>query len=126
MKDIQLKKYYKASPDRRENIVTDPNEILKTAVHNARPLMAIQKVKVGGIVYNVPAPISMKRSLFEARRWILNTVRDRDTKNTRVHGALANLLVDTAHNTGRVIAIRNEHHKTCEQNRAYAHYRITK
>jgi len=123
MKDIQLKKYYKASEERKESILTDPQEILKKAVHNARPLMAIQNVRVGGIVYKVPAPITMKRSLFESRRWILNAARDRDTRNIRIHETLANVLIETANNTGRVITQRNEHHKTCEQNRAYAHYR---
>ena len=54
MKGIQLKKYYKASPERREGIITDPNEILIKAVHNARPLMSIQNVRVGGSVYKVP------------------------------------------------------------------------
>jgi len=125
MKDIQLKKYYKATPERREGIITDPNEILIKAVHNARPLMSIQNVRVGGSVYKVPAPITMKRSLFESRRWILDAARDRDTKNIRIHDSLANVLIDTANNTGRVISQRNEHHKTCEQNRAYAHYRMS-
>jgi hypothetical protein len=54
MKGIQLKKYYKAAPERREGIITDPNEILIKAVHNARPLMSIQNVRVGGSVYKVP------------------------------------------------------------------------
>ena len=67
----------------------------------------------------------MKRSLFESRRWILNAARDRDTKNIRIHETLANVLIDTANNTGRVIAQRNEHHKTYKQNRAYAHYRVS-
>ena len=104
---------------------TDPTEILKKAVENARPLMALETVKVGGITYTVPAPISDKRSKFEARRWIIKAARDRDRRTTRIAPVLANIIVDTFNNTGRVIAIRNEHHKTCEQNRAYAHYRLT-
>ena len=126
IKEIQLKKYYKASEENKEEIITDPSEVLYTAVHKARPLMAIHKVKIGSVVYQVPAPITMHRSLFEARRWILNAARDRDRTKTNIHDVLANVIVDTANESGRVIAQRNEHHKTCEQNRAYAHYRISK
>ena len=72
-------------------------------------------------------PISLKRSYFESRRWILNSVRPRissiDSKNVRIHEALAAVLIETSQNQGKVIAQRNEHHKTCENNRAYAHFR---
>ena len=125
IKEIQLKKFYKATPERRENMITDPTEILKKAVENARPLMALENVKVGGITYTVPAPISDRRSKFEARRWIIKAARDRDRRATRIAPVLANIIVDTFNNSGRVITVRNEHHKTCEQNRAYAHYRLT-
>lgn len=125
LKEIQLKKYYKASPEARENIIIDPQEILKKAVENARPLMSLQNVKKGSVYYQVPAPITDDRSYFEARRWIIKAARDRDTKNVRMPQALASILIETANDSGRVIAQRNEHHKLCEQNRAYAHYRIT-
>lgn len=125
IKEIQLKKYYKSSSENRDNIITDPAEILRKALDNARPLMAIQKVKVGSVVYSVPSPITYERSMFEARRWILSAARDREKGQARLHSVLANILVETAHGTGRIIAMRNEHHKTCEQNRAHAHYRLT-
>jgi len=127
IKATQLKKYYKATPERREAIVTDPTEILKRAVENARPLMSLMKIQRGGNFYQVPGPISLKRSYFESRRWILNSVRPRissiDSRNVRIHEALAAVLIETSQNQGKVIAQRNEHHKTCENNRAYAHFR---
>ena len=39
---------------------------------------------------------------------------------------LAKERVDAFYLTGRAINAVYEHHKTCEQNRAYAHYRRTK
>ena len=125
IKAIQLKRYYKASEANRENIIVDPQEILKRAIENAKPLMSIQKVKVGGMIYSVPAPITEFRSEYEATRWISQAVKDRDTRNTRLPPTLANILIDTANNTGRVISVKNEHHKVCEANRAYAHFRKT-
>lgn len=61
IKALQLPRYYKASEEKREAIPTDPVEIIKKAIENARPLMGIQKVQVGGVSYNVPVPIQESR-----------------------------------------------------------------
>ena len=105
--------------------MTDPGEILKKAVEIARPLMGIQKCRVGSVMYNVPVPVTEHRSYFESRRWILNAARDRNRKESAMAPALAKVILETFNNTGRVISQRNEHHKTCEQNRAYAHFRTS-
>ena len=44
--------------------------IIKGAIENCRPLMLLQKVKVGSVTYYVPVPVSESRSYFEAIRWI--------------------------------------------------------
>jgi small subunit ribosomal protein S7 len=126
IKAVQLKKYYKAPHERRDLIITDPAELIRQAVENARPLLNLEKVTVGSIVYTVPTPITLKRSLFESRRWIMKAAQDRDKAASRFHQRLAEIIIETAHNSGRVIAVKTEHHKTCEQNRAYAHYRRSK
>ena len=59
-------------------------------------------------------------------RWIIKAARDRDKKKAMFYQKLAEALIETASFTGRVIQEKNEHHKTCELNRAYAHYRRTK
>ena len=56
-------------------------------------------------------------------RWIINAARDRDKKKSLFCEKLAEVLIETASMTGRVINTKNEHHKTCEVNRAYAHFR---
>jgi hypothetical protein len=40
--------------------------------------------------------------------------------------ALAKEIIDAYNMIGRAINKKHEHHKLCEQNRAYAHYRRTK
>ena len=71
---MQLKKYYKAlsskgetsvSEDGSSTIITNPLEVIKLAIENSRPLMSIEKVQVGSVEYQVPAPITSKRSEFE-------------------------------------------------------------
>ena len=75
MKETQLKKYYKAiaSKGGKEggaetlavSITTDPVELIKRAIENARPLMRLEKVTVGSVEYQVPTPITLKRSEFD-------------------------------------------------------------
>ena len=60
IKEIQLPKYYKA-PNKQEEILTDPTQIISQAIENAKPLMALQNVQVGSVMYNVPVPISESR-----------------------------------------------------------------
>ena len=106
--------------------MTDPERILHKAVENARPLLALQRVRVGAVVYSVPAPITTERSIFEGIRWLMDEAKDRDRTEQRFYEKFADLLVDTAAYTGKVVAKKHEHHRVCEQNRAYAHYRSTK
>ena len=118
--------------------------------------MALEKVKVGSVDYQIPKPITKERSEFDGMyikkcrndffrylvqkscnhifkiitfvgmRWIINAARDRDKAKSRFNHKLAEVLVETASFTGRVIQVKNDHHKTCEVNRAFAHYRRTK
>jgi len=134
IKQSQLKKYYKVAASQQagslseadaENIsiTTDPVQIIKKAIENARPLMRLEKVRDGSVEYQVPAPITQKRSEFDGMKWIINAARDRDKSKSRFKEKLAEVLLETASMTGRVIQTKNEHHKTCEVNRAYAHFR---
>ena len=78
--EIQLKKFYAASPEKREDIERNPLVIMKAAIENCRPVMQLEKVKVGSVTYHVPTPISETRSYFESMRWLhLSGKWDRDT-----------------------------------------------
>lgn len=128
IKETQLKKVYDSKSERADHIETNPIVIIKEAVENARPMMALEKVKVGSVVYYVPTPITTFKSEFEAIRWIHAAAQDRDTSDTTnlIADALAKEIVDAYNSVGRAVTKKHEHHKLCEQNRAYAHYRRTK
>merc|ERR1711915_776123 len=135
IKCIQLAK-------RNENVETDPTIIIKQAIENARPVMYLEKVKVGSVIYRVPTPITETRSYFEGMRWIHLTARDERNnpriiqirkfpdepipESTTIWDALAKEILDAYHNQGRAVSKKIEYHRICEQNRAYAHYRRTK
>lgn len=127
IKKTQMSKIHKTSNENRKNaVIVSPLDLFHKALENARPLMFLEKIHRGGVLYSVPAPITIKRSEFEGMRWIIRVARDRDKSKLRFHEKLADVIVETAAYQGRVIAIKDEHHKVCEINRAYAHFRRTK
>jgi len=130
IKEIQLRKYYKASEEGKNAIEISPTKIIHDAIENAKPLMNIEPVRVGAVRYTVPTPITEHFSTFKGIKWLIETARDRGDrearKKTQFYQKLARLLIETAEGKGPVIAIKNEHHRLCETNRAYAHYRRSK
>lgn len=55
-------------------------------------------------------------------KWIIEATKDKDRK-VSFPEKLAYELLDAANNTGRVVKRKQDLHKQCEANRAYAHYR---
>lgn len=72
--------------------------------------------------FQVPIPVSDKRSQFLSMKWLIEAANDKERK---VHfpEKLAYELIDAANNAGRVVKRKQDLHKQCEANRAYAHYR---
>lgn len=123
IKLIQVAKYNRTENDEEKaHIECRPSVILVRAIENSRPLMQLMPVKRGGITYRVPFPLSEGKSYFYAYKWLKlagATIRGK-VKNTAKFAAV---LVDAAHNRGSVVKQRNDLHKQCEANRAYAHFR---
>lgn len=67
-------------------------------------------------------PITAKRAQFVSMNWLIQAGKDKDS-TIRFHMQLAKELIDAANNTGKVIKKKQDLHKQCEANRAYAHYR---
>jgi len=123
MKKVQLEKYYKTTNAvERENIVIDPYAIFHAAVQNAKPFLQTTPVKRGGATYQVPVPISENRRIFLAMKWLIEAGKTKDD-DMRFYKKLAYEFIEAANNMGQVIKRKQELHKLCEANRAYAHYR---
>merc|ERR1712179_266741 len=75
IKEIQLKKYLASSEERRAKIELNPMVIIVAAIENCRPVMRLEKVKVGSVTYYVPTPITENKSYFESMRWLHQTGR---------------------------------------------------
>lgn len=122
IKRIQLERYNLAEADEKAKIETDPLKILHLAVENCRPLLQLTPIKRGGSTYQVPIPITEKRSYFVAMRWLIEAAREKE-RTVHFPEKVAWELLDAAANTGKVVKKKQDLHKQCEANRAYAHYR---
>ncbi|XP_059610211.1 small ribosomal subunit protein uS7m [Phlebotomus argentipes] len=122
IKRIQLERYNLATAEEKDKIKTNPVDIFYDAVENCRPLLQLTPIKRGGQWYQVPVPVTDNRSYFLSMKWILEAAKD---KERRVHlpEKLAWELLDAASYQGRVIKRKQDLHRQCEANRAYAHYR---
>lgn len=125
MKLMQFEKYNEAkTPEEKAEIELDPFVIFKKAVHNCMPLLMARKVKRGGVVYQVPYPLTEKYSRFIGISWLLEVVRQRPRpRNPKFPETMAKELLAAYHNEGKVIKKKQDLHRLCEQNKAYAHYR---
>ena len=123
IKRTQLERYNLAENDEeRAQIVTNPLEVFRTAVENCRPLLQLTPIKRGGVKYQVPVPITEQRSYFLSMKWILEAAREKE-RTIHLPEKLAWELLDAAAYQGRVIKRKQDLHRQCEANRAYAHYR---
>nr|CAG4650458.1 EOG090X0CZM [Sida crystallina] len=123
IKQIQLSKYHQAPTEaEKEEIELNPVVILHKAIENCQPILQLTPIKRGGTTYQVPIPVTAKRSNFLAMKWLMEESCNKDRK---VHFPvkLANELIEAANNTGKVVKKKQDLHRQCEANRAYAHYR---
>lgn len=122
IKRIQLERYNLAEGEEKDAIETDPLKIFLKAVENSRPLLNLTPIKRGGVTYQVPVPVTEKRSYFMAMKWIIEATNEKE-RTVHFPEKFAWEILDAAAGQGRVIKKKLELHKQCEANRAYAHYR---
>ncbi|KAH9417466.1 28S ribosomal protein S7, mitochondrial [Dermatophagoides pteronyssinus] len=108
----------------QEEVVCDPLVIFHQAIRNCMPLMITRPVKRGGATYQVPFPISEKESEELAMRWLFETVVERPRPRKQFFPEImARELIDCYYNQGKVVKKKQDIHRQCENNKAYAHYR---
>ncbi|KAL1130663.1 hypothetical protein AAG570_011905, partial [Ranatra chinensis] len=123
VKRIQVQSYNKeTNPELKLQIELDPKKIFYSAVENCKPILQVTPIKRGGATYQVPVSVTPKRALFLSMNWLIQQGKA-EPNTTKFHFKLANELISASKNEGRVIKRKQELHKQCEANRAYAHYR---
>ena len=125
IKRRQYRQWIKAATEEEKSkIELNPFIIANTAIRNCRPLMKLQGVTRGGTTYQVPFPIEESEAEFRAMKMMREICRQKTHHGeTHLKDILANELLAASKNEGFTIQTKQELHKQCEANRAFAHYR---
>ncbi|KAM0737065.1 Small ribosomal subunit protein uS7m [Formica fusca] len=123
VKRRQLQRYHKAKTDEeKDNIELDPFVVFHQAVDNCTPILHLIGCKKGGITYQVPSPISPIQAQHKSMNWLIEAANEKED-DQRFYDTLAKELVLASQNQGRAVKWKEELHKKCQANRAYAHFR---
>lgn len=124
IKRTQLAKLNSSKDGEGEEVECDPLAIFHGALHNIRPLLVTRPVKRGGATYQVPFPLSAWESEKFAFRWLLDCIKERPKpRKTHFPEVMARELIDCFYGEGKVVKRKQDMHRQCEANKAYAHYR---
>lgn len=122
IKRIQLERYHLADEEEKPTIELNPRQLFQQAIENCRPVLKLIPIKRGGTIYQVPVPVNTKNSYFLSMKWLIEATNNKPA-NVLFPERFAWEILDAAANTGRVVKRKQDLHKQCEANRAYAHYR---
>lgn len=125
LKAVSQKQVYQALDIIKKETKTDDVMVtVEQALDNIKPKVEVRPKRIGGAVYQVPAPVRGSRQLSLAIRWLVNSSRKLSSKQFHSFGEkLATELLSALKNEGSSVAKRAEVEKMAEANRAFSHLR---
>lgn len=103
-----------------KEVKTTPVEFLERAIQNVEPEVEVRSRRIGGANYQIPTPVTEKRQVSLAIRWIVDAARSK--KGTDITTSLSNELKDAYNNTGSAVKKKEETHRMAEANKAFSHF----
>jgi small subunit ribosomal protein S7 len=100
----------------------EPIDVFGQAVQNARPMVEVKSLRVGGANYQVPVEVRQVRRVALAMRWLREAAQKRGEKSMQAR--LANELIEAAEGRGGAVKKKDEVHRMAEANKAFSHYRF--
>ncbi len=97
-----------------------PLEVFEKAIENVKPRIEVRSKRVGGANYQVPMPVSSKRQVSLAMRWIRDAVRA--GKGRAMSVRMADELMAAYRGEGAAMTTRENVHRMAEANKAFAHF----
>lgn len=119
VKRAQVEKYHKASEEEKHSIELDPVKIFHQALENGKPMLITKKVKKAGQIYQVPVAASEIRQNFLTMKWLILVSMEKH-RTVRFYDKLGQEILDAYNHQGGLIRRKQEMHKICETNRAFA------
>ena len=124
-KDASQKQVYSAIEILKKETKTDDVIVtLEQAIDNIKPKIEVRPRRIGGAVYQVPAPVRSNRQQSLSIRWLINSARSKPNKQFHTFGEkLASELVAAYNNEGPSVSKRQEIERMADANKAFSHLR---
>lgn len=119
-KDVSRRMVYDMLDKLGEKTKKKPLEALDAALDNIKPKVEVRSRRVGGANYQVPVPVSEKRQLDLALRWMVNSARE-SRGNKTFADALLEETVAAIDKQGNAYKKREDTHKMADANKAFSH-----
>lgn len=125
LKAVSQKQVYAALDIVKKETKTDDVMVtVEQALDNIKPKVEVRPKRIGGAVYQVPAPVRGSRQLSLAIRWLVTSSRKLSSKQYHSFGEkLAVELLSALKNEGSSVAKRTEVEKMADANKAFSHLR---
>ncbi len=100
----------------------DPFEILTLGIANVMPVLELRPVKMRGIVFKIPTPVTRERSIALALKWIILAAKDRQNSDT-FYENLAFEFMDAAVQEGAAFKKQRQLYEAVINNKTFTNYR---
>nr|AMC32679.1 ribosomal protein S7 [Vicia americana var. minor] len=120
-KSLAYQIFYRALKRIQQKTETNPLYVLREAIHQVTPTLAVKARRVSGSTHQVPIEIESTQGKALAIRWLLAASRKRPGQNMAFK--LSSELLDAAKGSGDAIRKKEETHRMAEANRTLAHFR---
>lgn len=119
-KDVSVKIVYEMMDKLSEQTKKDALSSLENVLENIKPKVEIRSRRVGGANYQVPVPVSEKRQLDLALRWLVAAARDSRGNKTFADSLYEESLA-AINKHGNAFKKKEDTHKMAEANKAFSH-----
>lgn len=100
----------------------DPFVIISQGINNIMPVLELRPVKMRGIVFKIPTPVTRERSILLALKWLIFAAKDRKNSNRFVEN-LAFEFIDAAMCEGVAFKKQRSLYEAVVHNKTFINYR---
>lgn len=97
-----------------------PKSLVAFIIKKISPTVEVRSKRVGGSNYQIPVPVSGKRSMSLACTWLVLAVQSRSERGAILR--LCNEMLDILNGKGSSLKRKGDVHKMVDANKAFAHF----
>lgn len=120
-KAVAAKVVYGALEIAAQKTKQDPVDVLENALKNLKPRVEVRSKRVGGSNFQVPVPVSEKRQVALAYRWLVDAARSARGKSTSAE-ALSREIVNSLNKEGVAYKKKEEILRMADANKAFTQF----